>query len=137
MRATRKLASFLGPYRLWVILAPLMMAVEVAMDLLQPRLIQRIIDDGIAQQDQDVVLRTGALMIGFAIIGLVGGVLCGVFAIRAAQGFGADLRWSLFSKIQTLSFGNLDRLETGGVPSPPPPPPTPPPPPRPPLAWVP
>lgn len=115
MRATRKLASFLGPYKLWVILAPLMMALEVAMDLLQPRLIQRIIDDGIARQDQGVVLRTGALMVGFAIIGLIGGVLCGIFAIRAAQGFGADLRWSLFSKVQTLSFGNLDRLETGGL----------------------
>jgi len=115
VRATRKLASFLGPYKLWVILAPLMMALEVAMDLLQPRLIQRIIDDGIARQDQGVVLRTGALMVGFAIIGLIGGVLCGIFAIRAAQGFGADLRWSLFSKVQTLSFGNLDRLETGGL----------------------
>ena len=115
MRATRKLASFLGSYKVWVVLAPLMMALEVAMDLLQPRLIQRIIDQGIAQQDQGLVLRTGALMIGIALVGLVGGVLCNIFAIRAAQGFGADLRWSLFSKIQTLSFGNLDRLETGGL----------------------
>ncbi|HWV23051.1 MAG TPA: ABC transporter ATP-binding protein, partial [Thermomicrobiales bacterium] len=115
MKATRRLASFLGPYRFWVILAPLMMVVEVAMDLLQPRLIQRIIDDGIGNQDQGIVLRTGALMIVLALIGMVAGVFCGVFAIKAAQGFGADLRWSLFSKIQTLSFGNLDRLETGSL----------------------
>lgn len=115
MKATRRLASFLGPYRLLVILAPLMMVIEVAMDLLQPRLIQRIIDDGIANQDQGIVIRTGALMIGLAVVGMIAGVLCGVFAIRAAQGFGADLRWSLFSKVQTLSFGNLDRLETGSL----------------------
>ena len=115
MRSTRKLASFLGPYKLWVILAPLMMAIEVAMDLMQPRLIQRIIDDGIANDDLGVVLRTGGLMVVLAIVGMIGGVLCGVFAIRASQGFGADLRWSLFSKVQTLSFGNLDRLETGGL----------------------
>lgn len=115
MQATRRLASFLGPYRLLVILAPLMMVIEVAMDLLQPRLIQRIIDDGIANQDQGIVIRTGALMIGLAVVGMIAGVLCGVFAIRAAQGFGADLRWSLFSKVQTLSFGNLDRLETGSL----------------------
>jgi ATP-binding cassette subfamily B protein len=92
-----------------------MMAIEVAMDLMQPRLIQRIIDEGIANDDPGLVLRTGLLMVGLAIVGLGGGILCGVFAIRAAQGFGADLRWSLFSKVQTLSFGNLDRLETGGL----------------------
>ena len=115
MRATRKLASFLGPYKLWVILAPIMMAIEVLMDLLQPRLIQRIIDDGIANEDMGVVLQTGGLMVGLAVVGMIAGVLCGVFAIRAAQGFGADLRWSLFSRVQTLSFGNLDRLETGGL----------------------
>lgn len=92
-----------------------MMAIEVAMDLMQPRLIQRIIDDGIANDDLGVVIRTGGLMLALATVGMIGGVLCGVFAIRASQGFGADLRWSLFSKVQTLSFGNLDRLETGGL----------------------
>ena len=115
MRETRKLSSFLGPYKLWVILAPIMMAFEVGMDLLQPRLIQRIIDEGIAANDSGLVLRTGALMIGLALFGMITGVLCGIFAIRAAQGFGADLRSSLFTKVQTLSFGNLDRLETGGL----------------------
>jgi ATP-binding cassette, subfamily B, multidrug efflux pump len=115
VRATRKLAVFLRPYRLWVILAPLMMAIEVAMDLMQPRLMQRIIDDGIASRDLDVVLRTGALMVGLAFIGMVGGILCGVFAIRASQGFGADLRGTLFGKVQQLSFANLDRLETGSL----------------------
>jgi ATP-binding cassette subfamily B protein len=115
VRATRKLAIFLRPYRLWVILAPLMMALEVAMDLMQPRLMQRIIDQGIATNDLDQVLRTGALMVGLALIGMAGGMLCGVFAIRAAQGFGADLRGTLFGKVQKLSFSNLDRLETGGL----------------------
>ena len=115
MRATRKLANFLRPYRLWVILAPLMMALEVAMDLMQPRLMQRIIDQGIATNDLDVVLRTGGLMVVLALIGMAGGMLCGVFAIRAAQGFGADLRGTLFGKVQQLSFSNLDRLETGGL----------------------
>lgn len=115
MRATRQLASFLGPYKLWVILAPLMMVIEVAMDLMQPRLIQRIIDEGIANNDLDAVARTGALMIGLSLIGLIVGMLSSVFAYRAAQGSAADLRWSLFSKIQNLSFGNLDRLETGSL----------------------
>lgn len=115
MRATRRLASFLGPYKLWVILAPIMMAIEVGMDLMQPRLVQRIIDDGIANNDTGIIYSTGALMIGLGLIGMIAGICCGIFAIRAAQGFGADVREELFTKVQNLSFGNLDRLETGGL----------------------
>lgn len=115
MRSMRRLWSYLWTYKLWVILAPLLMAIEVGMDLMQPRLIQRIIDEGIATGDAGIVQRTGALMILLAIIGMIAGVLCGVFAVRASQAFGADVRGSLFSKVQTLSFGNLDRLETGGL----------------------
>ncbi len=115
MRATRRLAGFLRPYKLWVILAPLLMTIEVGMDLLQPLLIQRIIDEGIGRSDFGLVWRTGFLMLIVAFIGMLGGVLCTLFAILAAQGFGADLRGELFGKVQRLSFGNLDRLETGGL----------------------
>ena len=115
MRSMRRLWSFLWAYKLWVILAPLMMAIEVGMDLMQPRLIQRIIDDGIANGDAGMVQRTGALMVLLSVVGMLAGVLCGVFAVRASQAFGADVRGALFSKVQSLSFGNLDRLETGGL----------------------
>jgi len=113
MQATRKLAHFLRPYRLWAILAPLLMMLEVAMDLMQPRLVQRIIDEGIAQLDLGVVIRTGGLMVTLAMIGLVGGIGCAVYAIKTGQAFGADLRSALFRHVQSLSFGNLDELETG------------------------
>jgi ATP-binding cassette subfamily B multidrug efflux pump len=108
-----KLFKFLKPYWLWATLAPLLMVLEVAMDLLQPKMIQRIVDEGIAQLDMAVVTHTGLLMIGLALIGAVGGVGCTVFSMLASQGFGTDLRGALFRKIQSLSFGNLDRLETG------------------------
>src|SRR5262245_34021769 len=115
MGATRRLAVFLTPYRRWAVLAPLLMVLEVAMDLLQPRLLQRIVDQGVAASDLAVVAGTGAWMVVTSTIGLVGGMGCAVFAVLAAQGFGADLRGALFRKVQTLSFGNLDRLETGGL----------------------
>src|SRR5690349_8444008 len=113
MRATRRLAIFLKPYWRWAVLAPLLMVLEVAMDLMQPRLIQRIVDQGIAQQDMSVVLSTGAWQVAFAIVGLGAGMGCAVYAVLAAQNFGADLRGALFRKVQSLSFGNLDKLETG------------------------
>ena len=85
------------------------------MDLMQPRMIQRIVDVGIAQNNQDVILQTGLLMVGLAFVGAVGGVGCTIFSVLASQGFGTDLRGDLFRKVQSLSFGNLDELETGGI----------------------
>ena len=115
MRATRSLAVFLKPYWLWAVLAPVLMMIEVAMDLMQPRLIENIVDQGIGKGDMQTVINTGLLMVLLAFIGLVGGVGCTVFAILAGQYFGADLRETLFRKVQALSFGNLDRLETGAL----------------------
>lgn len=115
MQHTRRLFAFLRPYRLLVLLAPLMMLGEVAMDLMLPRLIQQIIDEGIANDDLGMVLRTSALMIGLALLGVIFGILCGVFAVRASLEFATDLRDSLFKKVQSLSFANLDKLETGGL----------------------
>jgi ATP-binding cassette subfamily B multidrug efflux pump len=115
MNAALKLARYLKPYWLSAILAPLLMLLEVAMDLMQPRMIQRIVDEGIAQYNLDVVIQTGLLMVGLAFIGAIGGVGCAIFATLASQGFGTDLRGDLFRKVQSLSFGNLDELETGGI----------------------
>ncbi len=113
MESMNRLTRFLKPYWQWLVLAPLLMTLEVAMDLMQPRLIERIVDVGIANLDLEVVLRTGALMIGLALIGVVGGMTNGIFAVKAAQGFAADLREALFRKVQSLSFANLDKLGTG------------------------
>ena len=115
MQSLRRLAVFLRPYWKWTLLAPLFMLLEVSMDLLQPRLVQRIIDVGIGQNDSDVIIQTGLLMVSFAVVGMIGGALCTVFALLAAQHFSADLRGELFRKVQNLSFGNLDRLETGSL----------------------
>ena len=104
MSSIQKLAGFLKPYWHWAVLAPLLMILEVVMDLMQPRLIQRIVDEGIAQLDMSVVTNTGLLMVGLALVGAVGGFGCTVFATLAAQGFGADLRQALFRKVQSLSL---------------------------------
>jgi ATP-binding cassette subfamily B multidrug efflux pump len=113
MNSGLKLFKFLKPYWRWVVLAPLLMTLEVVMDLMQPRLIQQIVDEGIARLDMPLVIQTGLLMIGLAMIGALGGMSNGVCAVMAVQAFGADLREALFSRVQTFSFGNLDDLETG------------------------
>ncbi|MFL7871107.1 MAG: ABC transporter ATP-binding protein [Anaerolineales bacterium] len=115
MNAAVKLAKYLKPYWLWAVLAPLLMMIEVAMDLMQPRMIQRIVDEGIAQYNMDIIIQTALIMIGLALFGAVGGIGCTIFSVLASQGFGTDLRGELFRKVQSLSFGNLDELETGGI----------------------
>ncbi|HEY3333217.1 MAG TPA: ABC transporter ATP-binding protein [Capsulimonadaceae bacterium] len=115
MLQTQKLAKFARPYRFAVVMAPLMMALEVAMDLMQPRLVQRIVDEGIAHKDMNLVVHSCLLMLGCAVVGTAGGIGCTIYSVIAGQGSGADLRASLFRKVQGLSFGNLDRLETGSI----------------------
>ena len=113
MNAVRKLAKFLKPYWRWVMIAPVLMTLEVSMDLMQPRMVERIVDVGIAQLDLNVVLHTGLLMFGLAVIGALGGMSNSLFAEMTVQASGADLREALFRKVQTFSFGNLDEMETG------------------------
>ncbi len=113
MNAALKLARFLKPYRIWALLAPLFMLLEVSMDLLQPRMVERIVDQGIARLDLNLVIHTGLLMVMLALIGAVGGVGCTIFAETAAVGFAADLREAVFRKVQSFSFHNLDEMDTG------------------------
>lgn len=115
MNSSIKIFRYLKPYWKWAALAPLLMMLEVAMDLMQPSLIEKIVDQGIGQLNMQVVTHTGLLMIGLSIIGAFGGITNGIFSVMTSQGFAADLRESLFNKIQTLSFANLDHLETGNL----------------------
>jgi ATP-binding cassette subfamily B protein len=113
MRALRQLLPCLRGHWLPILVAPLLMTGEVVLDLLQPRFVQHIIDRGIGQSDLATVTHTAFLMLAAAIGGLVCGGGCGFFAVRAGLGFGASLRRSVFHKVQSLSFADLDRLETG------------------------
>ena len=113
LKSAFKLAKYIKPYWYWAALAPLLMLLEVTMDLMQPRMVQRIVDEGIAKNNLPLVIQTGLLMVGLALIGMLGGGSNGIFAEITANSFAADLREALFRKVQTFSFGNLDKLETG------------------------
>jgi ATP-binding cassette, subfamily B, multidrug efflux pump len=113
MKNFKQLLRFLKPYWFWASVAPILMLLEVMLDLMQPRLVARIVDQGIAMMDLELIIKTGITMVILAFIGAIGGITNGIFAEKAAQGFSADLRESLFKKIQSYSFGNLDILDTG------------------------
>lgn len=110
-----KWTRYLKPYWLPVLLAPLLMLVEVFMDLLQPKLMADIINNGVMARDLDYIRSTGLLMLAVAVIGLIGGIGCTIYSSIASQNFGADLRKDVFSKVQTFSFRNLDRFMAGSL----------------------
>jgi len=105
--------SLLKPYRLESALALIMLSAVVVMDLSIPRLVQRIIDEGIAARDQEVVVRTTLLMLGLAVLSTLFAIGNSLLSVRVGEAFARDVRRALFAKVQSFSFGNLDRLRTG------------------------
>ena len=111
-----KLLKYLkGPAIFYAILAPLLMLLEVAMDLTLPTMLSNIVDIGIANSDINYVLTAGAKMILFAFLGLIGGVGCSIFSTIAAVNLWQKLRDGLFAKIQSLSFLELDHFKTSSL----------------------
>lgn len=110
-----KILKYIKPYWKYALAAPLLMLIEVACDLLQPNLVARIIDEGVAQGNLSLVIRLGLQMVGIALIGVVGGVGCTVASSIASMNFGADLRTIVYKKVQQFSFANLDKFNTGSL----------------------
>jgi ATP-binding cassette subfamily B multidrug efflux pump len=105
-----KLSSYLKPYWKAAVAAPLLMMVEVIMDLMQPTLMATIVDEGVFAGDIALIARMGGMMIGVALIGALGGIGCTYFSSHASIGFATDLRQDLFDKVQSFSFSNLDNF---------------------------
>ncbi|MED1266997.1 ABC transporter ATP-binding protein [Bacillus mycoides] len=113
MKSFRKLLQYLKPYMFFAIIGPLFMVLEVAMDLIQPTIMQHIIDVGIANRDLNYVIKMGLLMIGAAALGLIGGLGCMMYSTKAAINFATDIRKDVFAKIETFSSKNRDSFGTG------------------------
>lgn len=113
--------KYLKKYRLFAVLAPLFMAGEVLMDLLQPKMMSKIVDEGVLGLsnnnvgDLHLVITIGVQMIGLLLIGGLCGVLSGVFANMCSQNFGNDIRKDAFSKIMKLPFEQMDQFSTGSL----------------------
>jgi ATP-binding cassette, subfamily B, multidrug efflux pump len=110
-----KLFSFLKPYRLHVGVALFLMLVELAVELSQPLLMAKIIDDGIMKGDLSVVLKWGGVMMIISILAFLGGIASSFYAGHTSQSFGYDVRKSMFVKVQSFSFANFNRFPTSSL----------------------
>jgi ATP-binding cassette subfamily B multidrug efflux pump len=106
---------YLRNYKKAVILAPAFMILEVIMDILQPKLLSHIVDNGIIKGNITLIVNTGILMLGIAIIGLIGGIGCTIFSSIASQNFGYGLRKELFKKIQNTYFKEINKFSPSSI----------------------
>jgi len=113
MKHVRKLLGFVRPYWKKSALSLLLLVTVVLLDLALPRLVQRIIDDGILQGNLTAVWQTFLLMLGISIANTLLAIGNNNFSVQVGEGVARDLREALFLRIQSYSFGNLDRLKTG------------------------
>lgn len=110
-----KVLKYLKKYWYFAVLSPLFMILEVSMDLVQPSLMSRIVDDGIVGQNFGIILNLGIQMLIFTLLGCVGGILSGVFGNLAAQNFSNDLRKDAFAKVMKMSFQQTDKFTIGSL----------------------
>ncbi len=108
----RNLLVYLKDYKKETVLAPLFKMLEASFELLIPLVMAYMIDQGIGGKDQGVIFRVGLVLISLGLIGLVCSITAQFFAAKAAVGFAAKLKHSLFAHIQSLSFSEMDTIGT-------------------------
>ncbi|MCQ6275173.1 ABC transporter ATP-binding protein [Bacillus sp. V3B] len=107
--------SFLKPYRIPVVVALLLMLTELVVELLQPLLMAKIIDEGILKEDLSAVLFWGGIMVGISLLAFLAGITNSFFSAHVSQSYGYDIRRKLYEKIQNFSFTNLNQFRTSSL----------------------
>lgn len=112
----KKYFRFMKPYTLYFILGPLLMLTEVAGEIVLPRLMGQMLDEGIlGGKGQGYITMHALMMLGFILLMICGGIGGHYFSIKAAVNFSTDLRKAVFDKVQDFSFKNIDRFSTGSL----------------------
>ena len=108
--------KYIKPYKAWFILGPLCMIVEVIGEVLMPMLLAGVINAGNAGTlTVGSSIGTAGLMILIALVMMAGGIGGCYYSAKASIAFAGDIRNDLYRKVQSFSFGNIDRFSTGSL----------------------
>lgn len=111
----RTVLSYIKPYKFAAIFAFLLMLIELAVELLLPFFLGKMINDGVVTKDMSNIVMWGSIMIGLAFTAFIAGIINSFYASHAAWGFAHDIREKLFAKIQAFSFASLNKFPTSGL----------------------
>ena len=105
----------LREYKKYAILTPLCVLIEVILEVTIPFLMSRLIDDGIANSNMDIVYKIGIILVCCAFVSLCFGITSGIMSSKAGNGFARNLRRDLYLKVQEFSFHNIDKFQTSSL----------------------
>ena len=111
----KRYKKYITPYLSAFVIGPLMMLTEVAGEVMLPKFMSMIINNGVADRNLAYIGKMGALMVLTVLFMAVGGILGAYFAAKASISFTSDMRNDLFRKVQQFSFENIDGYSTGSL----------------------
>ncbi len=111
----KKLSKSVREYKRPALLTPLMVILEVGVEIIIPLLMAGLIDKGIDKGNMSVVTKYGIVLLIVALVGLLLGYLAGCFSAKASCGFARNLRKDMFYNIQTFSFSNIDSFSISSL----------------------
>ncbi|WP_106763721.1 ABC transporter ATP-binding protein [Pseudoruminococcus massiliensis] len=111
----RKLLRSVREYKKHSILAPVFVIFEVIMEVVIPLLMANLIDFGIDDGNLEYIVKMGVVLVVFALISLIFGILSGRSAAIASAGFAKNLRKDMYYKVQNFSFSNIDKFSTASI----------------------
>lgn len=106
---------YIKKHRGMFLIAVAFLAIETFADLLQPAFMSYIVDKGVKGEEMSLILRYGMIMLGITAMGAVGAVVRNIYASRTSQLIGKEMRLSIYEKVQTLSYENIDRLQPASI----------------------
>lgn len=111
----KRYKKYITPYLSAFVIGPLMMLTEVAGEVMLPKFMSMIINNGVADRNLAYIGKMGALMVLTVLFMAVGGILGAYFSAKASISFTSDMRNDLFRKVQQFSFENIDGYSTGSL----------------------
>jgi ATP-binding cassette subfamily B protein len=106
---------FFRNYRKALILAPTLVIIDVFCEIVQPKLMSKIVDLGVSQKNMSYVLHTGGIMVALSLLAIAANVGNIYYSSHASVGFAAELRKGMFNKIQKLSVSNIESLSSASL----------------------
>lgn len=111
----KRLSKCIREYKLPSILAPIFIAIEVILEVFIPKIMGKLIDNGIDMGDTAYVIKTGFFLVVLCSLSLLSGVASGTAAAKASSGFAKNLRHDMYHNVQNFSFASIDKFSTSGL----------------------
>ena len=111
----KTLAKSIREYKKQTILTPILVALEVIMEILIPFVMAKLVDYGIYGNNLPLIYKLGLLLLVLVTFSLIFGALAGKFAATASTGFAKNLRHDMYYKVQDYSFENIDKFSTASI----------------------